>query len=115
MTATDTDNKIKARDIVQGDHLSILTGALAAPSAVATQHVFGTVTATTPKALRVHLDAERGPPRGLWLPRRALTHLVRDRHGIRSKLGSWWQPNQFQARTLDACRHVAVLTGGSGG
>lgn len=101
---------IKASELASGDSLAILIGSATAPNAVAVEHLFGTIVDTTPKAIRVQLEAVRGATRSLWLPRRALTHLVRDRQGIRSKMARWWSADDRQAGILNACRHVDVLT-----
>jgi len=101
---------MKAAELAAGDELSILIGTATAPNAVAVEHVFGRIMATTPKALRLQLAASRGGTRWLWLPRRALTHLARDGAGVSCKLARWWQPDGSQARAIDACRDVGILT-----
>lgn len=101
---------IKAAELVSGDALSIFIGAATAPNAVAVEHLFGTIMDARPKAIRLQLDAARGAPRSLWLPRRALTHLVRDQHGVRSTMARWWRPDERQARVVDTCRHIGMVS-----
>lgn len=101
---------LKASELASGDTLAILIGTATAPNAVAVEHLFGTIMDTTPQAVRVQLEAVRGATRSLWLPRRALTHLVRDRQGVRSKMARWWKADDRQERILSGCRHVGTVS-----
>jgi hypothetical protein len=107
---TSPGEPIKAAELASGDSVSIFIGAAMAPNAVAVEHLFGTIMDARPKAIRLQLEATRGAARSLWLPRRALTHLVRDQHGVRSTMARWWKPDDRQARVVNSCRHVGTIT-----
>ncbi len=107
MTIHNDSQAIKSTDIEDGEYVSILVAGAAAASSVTTEHLFGTVMAATPKALRLQLEPVRGNPRSLWLPRRALTHVARDRAGVRSTIARWWKPDERQSSILRGCVHVS--------
>jgi|GEM_PF-4752705 len=101
-----SEQVVKASDVARGDRLRL---SLYVPRDDRTGEDFkfqAKVVEETPKAVRVQLEAARGSSRGLWLPRRALTHLVRGRHGVRARLARWWTPNEHQVGTLAACRQA---------
>lgn len=105
----DEKTPIKAGDVRSGDDVAIFLGFATAPTAISVEHLFGVVAAATPKAIRLRLDAVRGATRNLWLPRRALVHVSRDRIGVHARLARWWRPDDTQAIVLDACRHLGSL------
>lgn len=107
---THSEQQIKATDLASGDSVSIFIGGATAPNAVAVEHLVGTIMDARPKAIRLQLEAVQGATRSLWLPRRALTHIKRDRYGVRSTMARWWKPDDRQARIVNACRHVGILT-----
>jgi len=103
------EGHIKAADVVSGDTVSILLTSFSVHNNAADEQLLGTVMDTTPKALRVQFEAVRGATRSMWLPRRALTHTMRDRTGVQSKLARWWRPDDRQAVVLDRCTHVVEV------
>lgn len=107
---TDEQQSIKAADVAEGESVAILVDAATAPNAVAVEHLHGTVIECRPRAVCLALEAVRGSTRRLWLPRRALVKLRRDRFGVHGQLARWWTPDDYQARILDRCRHVGILT-----
>lgn len=94
---------IKASAIALGETVSIR---LKTGSGEPEAFLMGDIVASTPKAVRMQLIPHNGPGRRVWLPRRALTHLVRDRNGVQSAMARWWAPNEAQAPIIDACRHT---------
>ena len=104
------ETQITAADLRSGEDISLsLDSELSARSGAAT-HIYGVVTTTRPKAVRIELVAAQGGIWRVWIPRRALTHLVRDNLGVRGALAAWWQPDDEQARAIDACRETGTLT-----
>ncbi len=95
---------IKAADLASGDAVAIFLGGSATAADV---RLVGRILDARPKAIRVQLEAARGAPRSLWLPRRALTHLVRDRQTVQSTMARWWRPDERQAGIVDACSEIA--------
>lgn len=98
---------IKSTEIAGGDELAVMLASHDAMDVLTVERLLGTVTDTTPKALRIQFEARRGATRSLWLPRRALVHVERDRVRVRARLARWWCPDDYQTRILDACRHTA--------
>ncbi len=86
-----------------GDRLSIYVPSLShgRPG----EQLVGQVAHATPRAVRVQLEAARGGTRPVWLPRRALVHLVRRGEAVRADLASWFRPDPDQARVLAECGH----------
>lgn len=104
----DEPTYIPAAEIADGESLSVLLATATAPTALTVEHLFGTVVDARPKALRVQFEARRGATRSLWLPRRALVRVERDRHGVHARLARWWRADDYQERVLAACRHTDI-------
>lgn len=88
--------------VVRGDQL-IIALPYEAIDTQPTAAIAGVVVGTTPKAIRLNLAAERGGSQSLWLPRRALTRLTRDKRGLRADLARWWRPDERQRGAVQAC------------
>lgn len=102
-----TPEIIRSTDLAEGDSIALLSDAPDNADTDEAGQFFGTVVEARPRSVRIELEAVRGATRRLWLPRRALVKLKRDRSGVRGQLARWWIPDDYQAGILNRCQHVS--------
>lgn len=102
--------KTKVCELNAQQQISFLVAVRTNAEQLAVEPVSGTIIEATSTAVRVALQAVRGRPRLIWLPRRALVRLQHDGVAVTGRLANWFQPNHAQARAFCACVRSSLQT-----